>query len=84
MTRDPASMVRLMAAIEAGDAAAKLRLCGHVPLAVNTLEPSDYGAFQWAVACGFAEDRELRSAFSHAFCDVLDAARGRAPAEIEA
>lgn len=75
MSYDSALLVRLAAATYAGEAAARLRHTGRLPRVSDTGRPEDFGAFQWAEACGFADCKELRSMFSHAFCDTLDAAR---------
>lgn len=80
MSKDAAFIVRLGAAIAAGEAAARLRLAGYLPRVSDTGRPDNHGAYQWAESAGFAEDHTLRSAFSHAFCDTLDTARRAARA----
>ncbi len=61
---------RIAGIYAAGEAAARLRKAGDTPNSEG--EASHHGAFQWAEACGFAECKEERSLFTHAFLAELE------------
>ena len=63
--------VRIGAAIDAGESAARLRKSGGTPTGEG--KPDDHGAYQWAAACGFADDPALRSIFARSFINALHA-----------
>lgn len=62
-------MVRLFAAMSAGEAAARMQAAGFRPSTRYELA-EDFGAFGWAEATGFT-DRAERSGFTAGFLDEL-------------
>ena len=68
---DNAFVVRASAAIDAGEVAARFRKNGLTPKGEGN--PDDYGAYQWAEACGFADSVAIRSIFAHSFLAALRA-----------
>lgn len=58
-------MLRFFAALKTGEAAGNLYKSGRTPH--DTGEARDFGAFQWAEACGFGDCPQERSMFTQGF-----------------